>query len=80
MRMLDEDNNRPIDGLLLMLTPEEAAELRDTLDCLLTPPYKNHSHISDINYQREITVAIYTPDNIGSFAESVQRLIKDNSD
>ncbi len=75
MRILDETTDMPVKRALIMLTPEEAKELKGDLEDLLAHP-DWHSHVSDAAYEREVTLAIYTPDNMASFRERVRRLIE----
>jgi len=75
MRILDERTDKPIKRILVLLTPEEAGELRDSLEHLLAQP-NHHLHVADAAFEREITLAIYTPDNLGSFHERVRLLIE----
>ncbi len=75
MRLLDDTTDRPMAGVLLMLTPEEAAELRDALEDLLAQPELMHAHVSDGEEKHMVTVAVYTPQNVGGFADRVQALI-----
>ena len=42
----------------------EASELRDSLDELLKKPLNNHAHITNENFQKEITVCIYDINNL----------------
>ena len=57
MRILNEDNDQPIKGVLIMLTPSEAKELVDKIR-RLTPEKGDHIHVDDETYMREITIAI----------------------
>ncbi len=75
MRILDDDHNLPVHNVLIMLTPQEAKELRDQLLQLIASP-DEHIHVPDAEYKREITVAVYTPDNIHSFGQRGQLLIE----
>ena len=76
MRILDLDTDRSQRSILLLLTREEAAEMRDGLDDLLTGPHGNHVHVSDPGFEREITLAIYAADNTHGFSERVRQLIE----
>ncbi len=77
MRILDLDSNKPCRYVGIMLTPEEAKELTDLLKAILDDPkHEGHLHVSDAEYRREITVAIYTEKNLGQFSKEVQRLIE----
>ena len=80
MRILNEDNGQPVSNVLLMLTPEEAKEPRDDLTHSLRIKHKIfHAHVDDIEYQHEITFAIYSDDNLDTFHERIQRLILDDT-
>ena len=76
MRLLDEETNLPVRRILLLLTKEEAHELRDALEDCLRQPHGWHSHIPDAEYEREVTVAIYVPGDLGLFSERVRELIE----
>jgi hypothetical protein len=74
MRIIDEENNKTLNSILIMLTPEEAAELASKLKSL-DPTNGEHLHVDDIDYKREITVAIYTAENSGFFADEIRRIL-----
>lgn len=59
MRILDEDSNNSLERIILHLSQSEASELRDGLEDILQNPKDNHVHISNDNFQKEITVCIY---------------------
>jgi len=75
MRILDETSDKSLKNLILYLTFNEASELRDSLDELLKKPLNNHAHISNENFQKEITVCIYDIDNLKGFNERSRKLI-----
>lgn len=76
MRILDQDTDKATKNILILLTQSEAAELRDDLDRMLSHKIiADHSHINDIEYEREITVAIYEDKAIGDFDERTKKLI-----
>ena len=69
-------SNKSIQDILLLLTKEEAIELLDGLDKLINSEKKrNHVHINDFDFDKEITIAIYNDNNIEEFDERVQRLL-----
>ena len=81
MRILNKDNDKPADQITLYLTKEETREMIDSLEQLLQKPNGNHSHISNEDYQMEITVCIYDesdPENMKWFDERSTNLIKRN--
>jgi len=63
-----------------MLTPEEARELASKVKNLCQHPNEpDHIHENDIDFTKEITVAIYTPKNMKHFHKDIQRILEDNA-
>jgi hypothetical protein len=76
MRILNEDSNKSMKNALLLLTVQEASELRDDLERLISQKiFNDHSHINDTDYEHELTIALYNPDNIEEFNERTKKLI-----
>lgn len=77
MRILNQDDDKSIKNILILLTPREAAELKDDLETLLKQTENNqHTHINDMEYSREITIAIYrNSESINHFDEKTRKLI-----
>jgi len=76
MRILDEDNDKALKNLMILLTIEEAAELRDDLERMLQKNDSNeHTHINDMEFNHEITVVVYNNRKIDCFNERTKRLI-----
>lgn len=76
MRILDEDSNKSINNVLLLLTYQEACELRDDLGRLISSgKNNNHSHISDMEFKHELTLSLYNESDIAGFQERVKKLI-----
>ena len=67
MRLLNQDDDKPLHRVLVFLTKTEALELRDSIDVLLEDSAGRHEHISSEDYRKEITVCIYDPINLESF-------------
>jgi hypothetical protein len=79
MRILDYDTNKSVKDLLILLTPEEVMELIDDLEQLVSQDRsQNHVHLNDSDFQREITIAIYKPDDFHSFDDRIKQLILEN--
>ena len=78
MRILDEVTNRSCERIICYLTPAEAKDLRDSLDALLTGPADQHQHVSSEDYAKEITVCIYTLDNLSHFDPRSRLLIEED--
>jgi len=57
------------------LTASKASELRDSLEALLTNIGVHHSHVSNSDYTKALTVSIYDRQPIDSYDERAKRLI-----
>ena len=76
MRIIDLEDDKAIKNVMLLLTIEEASELRNDLEGILHQDILNdHAHVNDAAYEHEITVAIYQFDKIEQFNERTKRLI-----
>jgi hypothetical protein len=76
MRIYNLDSDKKVNKVIIYLTPDEAQEMRDSLELLINNKEKHHhEHIPDSDFKREITVCIYTECNISSFDERSRRLI-----
>jgi len=82
MRIYDVNSDKRINDLILYLTPDEAQEMKESLELLIGDSDEiHHVHISDIEgnfVEREITVCIYREDNLSSFDQRSQKLILDD--
>ena len=78
MKILNRDIDKSVKNLLILLTPEEAIELRDGLEHLISENIsQNHVHFNDFDFKREITVAIYNRDNDHLFDNRTKQLISE---
>jgi hypothetical protein len=75
LRILDEESDKKLDRVCVYLTKEEAVQLRGYLNQLLDNPGLHHSHLSSSDYRKEVTVCIYTNDNLSAFDERSRKLI-----
>ena len=75
MHILDQKSDKDLKNVTLYLTHSEALELRDSLNDLLEKPLNNHAHISNDNFQKEITVCIYDKNSLSGFNERSKNLI-----
>ncbi len=80
MRISDDISNKKLDNITLFLTEGEALQLASYLKQLLEKPKEKglHFHLSSEDYQKEITVCIYNPENITEFHPRAQKLIIDD--
>jgi hypothetical protein len=75
MRLLNQDNDKPLDRLTIYLTQSEAKEMLDSIQTLIKGPEGNHSHIPSEDFQKEITICIYDTDSMSNFNERSKKLI-----
>ncbi|MDD5518965.1 MAG: hypothetical protein PHV98_06415 [Candidatus Omnitrophica bacterium] len=75
MRILDINNGKVAKNINLFLTLDEAKELHSSLDNLIRKPDKNHVHIADFEFNYEITVSVYTENNLKFYDSKSQQLI-----
>jgi len=64
MIIYDDKNKQRLTGVTLFLTPEEAAELGDSATDLSENPDKQHHHVNSADYSSEITLAVFTKENL----------------
>ncbi len=82
MRILDVDTDRVLDTICLYLTPQEAERMLGALQDLMEDlPDGNlhHVHLNDADYQREITVTVYTEENMHQFDQRSRKLIREGT-
>jgi hypothetical protein len=75
MKILNEDENTSLDRVTIYLSLDEAKEMRDSLESLISNPIGRHEHIPDKDFNKEITVCIYDLNNISQFNEQSKKLI-----
>jgi hypothetical protein len=73
MRILDITNDVSLSNILIYLTEDEARDLRSSIDSILeSAAGSSHQHISNEDYQKEISICTYDPNNL----ESIKSLDK----
>lgn len=78
MFILDEMSDESLSNIILYLTSAEAIELRDSFKLLIEKPIVNHSHVTNTNYDSEITLCIYDKDDLTDFDQrSIDLITKD---
>ena len=77
MRIYDPKSKKQLGEVTLYLTPREAAELADAARDLAEAPSHHHGHVSSDDYSREVTIAVYTAENLSGFDAEFQMLLKD---
>ncbi|MBS0621607.1 MAG: hypothetical protein JSR80_01450 [Verrucomicrobia bacterium] len=77
MRISDDITDKKLDSITLFLTESEAVQLKSYLEQFLEKPKDEglHFHLSSADYQKEVTVCIYTPENIKMLHPRAQKLI-----
>lgn len=76
MRFLNQENGQSMNDILVLMTYQEACEIRDDLERLiLSNKLNDHSHISDAEYKHELTLSIYSENNLDGYQENIKKLI-----
>ena len=75
MRILDDKSDKKLNSVSLFLTKNEAKHLIGYLEQLLENAKGDHSHLMSEDYQKEICICLYNPDNVENFNKRVQKLI-----
>ena len=79
MYILDDESNKKLDCITLILTRSEVQQLQGYVKQLLEKtPSSDHYHLSSEDYQREITICMYDPGKIELLHPQVQKIIKDD--
>ncbi len=73
---LIQGEDRLLTDVTLCLTLSEARELAESLADLIAHPEHHHCHImADQGTEPELTLAVYTPDNLHLFAPVLRRML-----
>ena len=78
MRMLNVDTDEPVQNACIYLTPSEAQQMLGVLEDIVRSAgneQMKHAHLNDEDYQREVTITVYTEKNLQQFDERSRRLI-----
>lgn len=76
MRFLNQENGQSINDMLLLMTYQEACEIRDDLERLISSEKLNdHRHIYDADFKHELTLSIYSENNLDSYQDNIRKLI-----
>ncbi len=79
MFIIDEESNKNLDNITLLLTIKELKQLQGYIDQLLEiPPKSDHYHLSTNDYQKEITICLYTPENTDQFNQLIKNIISNS--
>ena len=76
MRIYDDRTGRRLSGVTLILTESQIAQFQSFLENLLKSNEDgDHSHLSNEDYQKEITLCVYDPSKLSNFSSRVRKLI-----
>jgi len=75
MKIYDEKSKRVMTSVTLFLTPDEAVNLSKAAADLAKNPQKHHNHVTNKDCDNEITIAIYTPENMSKFDKESQEIL-----
>jgi hypothetical protein len=76
MRILDQNSNLSLNNILILLTNNEAIELKEDLERIISlSSNKEHIHIDDKEYKHEITLSLYNEKENNYYNERMKKLI-----
>ena len=76
MRILDQNTNKSIKNITVLLEKAEAIQLMGYLEELVVDEKQNaHYHLNNADYSKEITIALYDNDNLSNFSDRYKLLI-----
>lgn len=75
MRILDDATDTTRDSMTLLVTRDEAQQLREQLDALLGSPDVEHVHVASGDAQKEVVIALYDVQRLDDFTDRFRRLI-----
>jgi len=77
MKIIDENTNQSLSNVTVLLEKNEIAQLIGYLEDLVScDAHNGHFHLSDDNYSKEITIALYARNgNLDHFADKYRKLI-----
>jgi hypothetical protein len=78
--MLDDISDKSLKNVLLLLTWNEAREIKDKLEELIHDYGQKglHAHVGDDDYQHELTFSIYDKNDISEYNPRIRILLKDD--
>ena len=77
MRILNSASDQPLLDIVIYLTPAEAIQMQGYLEQLLAEPDQHHAHLNDEDFTREVTLAVYTDQNLPEFDARSRKLIEE---
>ena len=72
------DNNEVLNEVVLCLTQDEAKELSASIAILANNPEMHHHHVCSEDHKTEITVSVYTNNNIKEFHPDFRKILHDD--
>jgi len=79
MYIIDDESNKNLDCITIVLTKSEIKQVLGYAKQLLeNPSSSDHYHLSNEDYQKEITFCLYDPENISNFNPRIQKLIRND--
>ncbi|MEO6696242.1 MAG: hypothetical protein ABIY50_11690 [Ignavibacteria bacterium] len=82
MRIYNRESDKTFDNIEIFFTPEEAAEVMNKLKWLIDHPSDIDADIDsdevDGVYQKELTVSVYTKENLKYFDSRSRKVIEED--
>jgi hypothetical protein len=75
MRIYDVKHKRVLREVTLYLTPDEAGRLAAAAADLAKSSRNHHQHVNDDDLASEVTIAVYTAENLDQFDSESRRIL-----
>ena len=75
MRLLNDQSDKKLDNVTIFLTREEAKQLTSYLNHLLNKSNDQHAHLSNDDFQKEITICLYDKKDLSHLHPRARKLI-----
>jgi hypothetical protein len=75
MRIYDVKHKRVLREVTLYLTPDEAGRLAAAAADLAQSSRNHHQHVNDDDLASEVTIAVYTAENLDQFDSESRRIL-----
>jgi hypothetical protein len=82
MKIFDEEHDRTLELVTLYLERAEVQQLVSYLEQLLEDPSIHHIHLGSPDFQRDLTVAVFDPNDahhLETFDERSKKVIREDS-
>ena len=77
MKIFDKQGDKILHSVTIYLTPSEAHQLGDFAKQLALHPENLHAHVTNSDSSVEVTIAVYTQENINQFDVKSRNILQE---